>query len=84
MVATWKKKTVDALAKDIAAANTTAVVRVSNIPSSQFQQIRKKLKDEIKLRVVKNSIIKLALEKAKLNDLAKHVDNQSAIITTNL
>ncbi|MDD5112342.1 MAG: 50S ribosomal protein L10, partial [Candidatus Altiarchaeota archaeon] len=42
------------------------------------------LKDEIKLRVVKNSIIKLALEKAKLNDLAKHVDNQSAIITTNL
>jgi len=84
MVATWKKKTVEALAKDMGSAKTTAIVGVMGMPSKQFQQIRKKIKGDVKLRMVKNNIIKLALEKAKMQNLENHVKGPCGILTTNL
>lgn len=84
MVATWKKKTVESLVKDIDSAKTTAIVGVTGIPSKQFQQIRKKLKGDVKLKMVKNSIIKLALEKAKMQGLEGYIKGSCGILTTNL
>jgi len=84
MVATAKKKTVERLAKDIQAAKTTAVVSITNIPSKQFQQIRKKLSSDVKLRIIKNSLTRLALEKAGVKNLADHVNGPTGLITTGL
>jgi large subunit ribosomal protein L10 len=84
MVSTAKKKTVDGLVKEIQSAKTTAVVGITNIPSKQFQQIRKKLKGDIKLRIVKNSLILRALEKAGVKGLAEHVSGPGGLVMTSL
>lgn len=84
MVATSKKKTVESLAKEINTANTTALVSIVDIPSKQFQHIRKKLRGSVKLTIVKNNLIALALDKAKMQNLAGHMKGPSGIITTNL
>jgi ribosomal protein L10 len=41
MVATWKLKAVDELAKRMSNSKTVGLVNVSKIPSSQLQQMRK-------------------------------------------
>lgn len=84
MVSTSKKKTVELLAKEINAANTIALASIEGIPSKQFQQIRKKLRDNVKLIIVKNSLIALALEKAKVKELAGRMKGPSGIITTSI
>jgi large subunit ribosomal protein L10 len=84
MVSTSKKKTVELLAKEINAANTIALASIEGIPSKQFQQIRKKLRDNVKLIIVKNSLIALALEKAKVKELAGRIKGPSGIITTSI
>lgn len=84
MVATWKKKTVENLVKEINSAKTIALVGITNIPSKQFQQIRKKLKGDINLKIIKNNIIKLALEKANIKNLAEHIKGPNGLVTTNL
>ncbi|MFH1126224.1 MAG: 50S ribosomal protein L10 [Candidatus Altiarchaeota archaeon] len=84
MVATWKKKTVENLAKEVGSAKTVAIVSTTGIPSRQFQQIRRKLKAEAKMVMVKNNIIKLVLEKAKIQNLAEYIKGPSALITTSL
>jgi len=84
MVAPWKKKTVDELAKDIKSATTTAIVSISGIPSKQFQLIRKKLKGQVKINIVRNNIIRLALEKAGVQPLVEEMKGPTGLLTTSL
>jgi large subunit ribosomal protein L10 len=84
MVSNSKKKVVENLAKEIGSAKTTAVVSITGIPSKQFQQIRKKLKGDAKLTIVKNSILRLALKKSNTEALGEHAQGPSGLITTSL
>jgi len=62
---------------------TVMIVSINDLPSSQFQEIRKKLRGRAEVRVTKKSLIDFALEHAKnehLEELEKYVNDNTAII----
>ncbi|MEA3255871.1 MAG: 50S ribosomal protein L10 [Candidatus Altiarchaeota archaeon] len=83
MVATWKIKEVENLAGQIKESKVVGLMNINGIPSKQFQEIRRGLRGKAELKVTKNSIIKRALEKKKL-DLGGYVQGQTGIIFTDL
>ncbi len=77
-----KKKLVKDLA-GLLSKKTIMVVSVKNLPSSQFQDIRKKLRGKAELKVAKKSLIDFALEHAKNNELlelTKYVQEDCAML----
>jgi len=79
-----KKKLVKELA-ELLKKKTIMVVSVKNLPSSQFQDIRKKLRGKAEMKVAKKSLIDFALEHAKndaLTPLIKFVQEDCAMLFT--
>ena len=86
-VTKWKEPTVDRISNNIRGARTVAVVNLVNLPSRQLQDIRAKVKEDIKLSVTRKRLLKRALEKSKIKGIEKLVDNMegmSAIICSDL
>jgi len=61
----WKEKKVNEIAEKIANAHTVAIVDIKGLPAPQFHRLRGKLRDYMNIQVVKKSILKFAIEKAK-------------------
>ena len=80
MVVKWKTETVKRLADKISNSNSIGLVNIAGIPSKQFQQIRKTLRGKAELYVIRNNLIRLALEKTGKKDLATHINNSTGII----
>lgn len=88
-VAPTKKRLVEDLASRCAQARVIGIVNVHGIPAPQFQAIRRKLAGRATITVVKNNLLRLALEQAsaKKPDLAKlgeTVEGQTAVVTADL
>jgi len=67
-VSEFKKKTVVELVKLMKEKNTTLLVSIEGIPSSMFNILKRKLKGfDVQTKVVKKHLIKLALEKVKVD-----------------
>ena len=69
-----KVKLVKNLVGLIKKSKSFLVVSVKNIPGKQFQEIKKKLVDKVKLKVVKKSLIIRAIEQigGDLSELKKY------------
>jgi len=83
MPAKWKFKEVEDLVKKINQSPVIAIAGITSLPSKQMQEVRKKLKGEVEIKVVKNNLAKLAFEKSKkpgLKDLEKSIEGPVAII----
>ncbi len=68
----WKKKEVEELTRLIKSYKVIAIADLTGIPAAQLHRIRKRLRekygeDKIRLRVAKNKLFKLALERAGLD-----------------
>ena len=67
----WKKKEVEELSNLIRKYKCILIVDISKTPTAQLQKIKKKLSqkwgEKITLRVAKNTLFRLALERAKIN-----------------
>jgi len=77
-----KKSTVKNLAK-LMGSRTILVTSVKNLSSSQFQDIRKKLRGKAEVKVAKKSLIDFALEHANnklLEELVRYVQENSALL----
>lgn len=88
-VAPWKKQEVEDLKKLITENPVVAIANVEGIPAAQMQQMRKQLRADATLRVVKNTLLTRALEKAgadkeAVDDLIDSVEGQTALITTDM
>lgn len=88
-VAPTKKRLVEDLASRCAQARVIGIVNIRGIPAPQFQAIRKKLGGRATITVVKNNLLRLALEQAssKKPDLAKlgeTIEGQTAIVTADI
>lgn len=75
-----KKQEVAKLTQLIRSEPIIGLIDLTNLPSAQFQKIKHKLRDKLKIRVTKKALIKLALEKAKeekkdLEKLNKYLEN---------
>ena len=84
MVAAWKLKDVDELAKKMAEFKAIALINIEGIPSRQFQAIRKELSGKAEIRVGKNTLIARALKKAGIKGLDRYIEGSSGLIFTNL
>jgi large subunit ribosomal protein L10 len=77
------KKAVVAKLIDLMKKKTVMIVSIKNLPSSQFQDIRKKLRGKADLFMSKKRLIDLALEESKdehLKDLVKYVQEDRALL----
>jgi large subunit ribosomal protein L10 len=84
MVATWKKDTVDKIAKDLKSHKVVGVVSIKSIPSKQLQNMKKKLKGQVGIAVARSNLIKRALAKAGVKDMDGYVNGPSGIVFSNL
>ena len=77
-----KKTTVKQLV-ELMKYSTVMVVSIKGLPSRQFQEIKKKLRINAKIKVAKSNLVKLAMEKsgiAPLKELEKYVDADCALL----
>ncbi|MFA5061112.1 MAG: 50S ribosomal protein L10 [Candidatus Pacearchaeota archaeon] len=81
-VSETKKRKVRELAEQMK-RKTVMVVSVKGLPSAQFQDIKKKLRNLAKISVAKKSLIDFALEHCgikELHDLVPYVEDSTAIL----
>jgi large subunit ribosomal protein L10 len=84
--ANWKVELVDKVAKEIDNAATVAIVDIHGLRNNQFQSIRRDVRGDLTIRVMRLTLLLKALEKSKkpgLADLSKEVRGQVALVTTN-
>lgn len=82
-----KIETVKKLAELIKNSNSIIIASIKNLPSSQFQSIRKKLKGKAEVKVVKKRVMWKALEsfeKENTIKLKEYVQEDSAILFSKL
>jgi len=84
-VAQWKKDEVRDLTKMLKGANVVGIIDLENLPSPQFQEIRKKLRGKAEMRTSKSLLIKRAIEdtgRADLKPLETYMKGPTAVITS--
>jgi len=77
------KKLVDSLKEN----KTLIIASIKNLPSRQFQEIRKKLRKDVKIMVVKKRVFQKALEsedREKLEKLKNYIQEDSSILFSKL
>ena len=83
--AQWKVETVNSLVEDLNSSPVTALVSIKGIRNAQLQKIRKELKGDAKIRVVRKRLLLKALaeiKKDKIAELGKMAAGQIAVVTT--
>ncbi len=83
----WKIEEVEKLAELIRKYKVIALADLTKIPTKQLQIIRKNLRDKVVFRVTKNTLFKLAAEKAGLKnfeELRKYLEGSNLFLFTNL
>ena len=80
---------VDLLAARMKDATVVGIVSVQGIPARQFQAMRRRLREKAEIRVAKNTLVRLALERAGaekkgLTELASSLAGQTAVVTSKL
>lgn len=88
-VAPIKKEIVDELVSRFAASQVIGVANIKGIPAPQFQAIRKRLAGRATIKVAKNNLLRLALQKAsdhkpELAKLSEVIEGQTAVIMADL
>jgi large subunit ribosomal protein L10 len=88
-VAGWKKDAVTNLAKQISKSKVVGIINVHGVPAPAFQTMRTNLRGKAEITMLKNTLLKIALQQAGkdmkgLDKLAASVDGQCAVVTSNL
>ncbi|UCE81334.1 MAG: 50S ribosomal protein L10 [Methanobacteriota archaeon] len=88
-VAAWKKEAVAKLATHISDSNVVGIINIRGIPAPAFQTMRADLRNHVNITMLKNSLMKLALQEANkkrkgIVDLVGAIDDQCAIVTSDL
>ena len=81
----WKTEQVEDIAGRIKNAKTVALVDIKGMPGKQFHELRSKLREKFNLQVIRKTILKFAIEKAKsekknLEELEENLGEMPAII----
>ncbi len=83
----WKIEEVEELAELIRKHKVIALADLTKIPTKQLQIIRKNLRDKVVFRVTKNTLFKLAAEKANLknfDEIRKYLEGSNLFLFTNI
>ncbi|MBT4165546.1 50S ribosomal protein L10 [archaeon] len=83
---TIKQKQVDSLAEKIKNSKTLMIVSIKSLPSKQFQDIKKSIREQATIQVAKKNILIRALKafgKESILQLDKHIDDGCAFAISN-
>ncbi len=80
----WKKEQVEGIKDLVGSYKTIGIAKIRGLGAKQLQRIRKEFRDKARLRVSKNSLISISLGETGMNDMADFVDDQMALIFTDL
>ncbi len=88
-VASWKKEAVAGLATRMSKGEVVGIVDVRGVPAQAFQTIRTNLRGKAEIVMLKNSLMRLAIQEAAkdkkgLEQLVDAVDGQCAVVTSSL
>ena len=89
-VPSWKQEAVVELIRLIESYPVVGVLDISDLPASQFQQMRQKLRGQAEIIVSKNTLVSIAINGAtkakdpKLSELASYLKGQTGIIFTKM
>ena len=88
-VATWKKDAVADLTKKMSKSKVIGIIDVHGVPAPAFQTMRTNLRGKAEIVMLKNSLMKLAIQetaknKKGLEKLVEVVDGQCAIVTSDM
>ncbi len=80
-----KVESVESLTKKLKSAKVIAIIDLRELPSRQYQRIKKALTGRAEFAVAKNTIIHRAFEKAKVGkELASHLTGPTGLIMTSM
>ena len=79
-----KLKTVSELENLIKISKTVLICSIKGLPGKQFQNIKKKIREHAKIKIVKKSIALRAIENTGVKHLAEHVKEDSALLFSDL
>ena len=81
----WKVKDVEELVEMISKSRVVGIVGVREIPADNLQQIRGNLRNNVEIRMVRNTIARRALEASapEIRPLADFIEDQTALIFSN-
>jgi len=81
----WKKDEVEDIKKHAKQYSLVGLVDIYGIPAQQVQQIRRNLRGQAVIKVVRNTLIKHALDDigGDMKDLSGYISGHSALIFTN-
>jgi len=82
-----KLKSVEEITNLIKESDSVVIVSIKNLPTSQFQSIKKKLKDKAVVKVVKKNIINRAIDSIKkgaIKNFKKYLKEDQALIFSEL
>jgi len=86
-IPTWKSDEVKSVKKDVSSFKVVAAVNIAGLPSRQFQEIRKSLRGQVKLRVSRLNLVRRAFKSSPQKDLLlqllKQTDGPTALAFTN-
>ncbi|HIJ07068.1 MAG: LSU ribosomal protein L10P [Methanomicrobiales archaeon 53_19] len=81
----WKQDEVEEVKKNVQEYALLGIIDTFGIPASQFQQIRRNLKERATIKVMRNTLIEHAFSDlgGVYDDLKEHITGHSALIFTN-
>jgi len=80
----WRKEQIALIADLIRSYKTVGIAKVRGIGARQLQRLRRELRDNARLRVSKNSLIALSFRDSGMEEMVDYIDDQMALIFTNL
>ncbi|MCS7131439.1 MAG: 50S ribosomal protein L10, partial [Hadesarchaea archaeon] len=89
-IAPWKREALSELIEMFNRYPIVGVLSIGGLPAAQFQRIRQQLYGQAEIIVSKNTLLKLAIEKAaeqrdpKLRELVNYFEGPSALIFSRL
>ena len=85
-VAPWKREVVDELTGMFERYPVVGILNIADLPATQFQQIRRRLRGQAEIIVSKNTLLSLSIEQAagqkdpKFRGLLDHLQGPSALV----
>ena len=85
-VAPWKQEVIGELVEMLERYPVVGVLDIADLPAAQFQQMRRKLREQAEIIVSKNTLLKLSIEQVaerkdpKLQELIDHLRGPTALI----
>ena len=83
----WKTDSINEISELVKSSNTTAFCKIHKVRAAQLMQLRKNFKNDITIRVVKNTLSKRGIADSKVDNSEKLVDavsEQKAFIFTDM